>query len=90
MVWKLYFVVLVLHFCTCQSRNNSRNSSGGGRFGGGVLTVEDAVRLLETGERKSGPLRPPMPEFRFNHQDAVDAVAYLKSLGQKECMFIAR
>ncbi len=45
---------------------------------------EKAVQLMETGERKAGPLRPPMPEFRFYHQDAMDAVAYLKSLGQKQ------
>lgn len=44
-------------------------------------TEEDAVRLLTTGIGRNGnPLRPPMPPFRMNDQDAKDVVAYLKSL----------
>lgn len=38
------------------------------------------VRLLETGQwRDSRPLRPPMPQYRMSHEDAVAIAAYLKS-----------
>jgi len=40
-----------------------------------------AIRFLMTGIARNGlPLRPPMPQFRFNEQDAVAIVAYLQSL----------
>ncbi len=40
-----------------------------------------AIRFLMTGiARNNLPLRPPMPQFRFNQQDAVAIVAYLQSL----------
>jgi len=44
---------------------------------------EHAVSLLETGLMPNGQfLRPPMPRYRFSHQDAEAAVAYLKSLAR--------
>jgi mono/diheme cytochrome c family protein len=40
-----------------------------------------AIRFLMTGVASNGlPSRPPMPQFRFNVQDAQAIVAYLKSL----------
>jgi mono/diheme cytochrome c family protein len=40
-----------------------------------------AIRFLMTGVAYNGlPSRPPMPQFRFNVQDAQAIVAYLKSL----------
>jgi hypothetical protein len=40
-----------------------------------------ATRFLETGTNASGRLAlPPMPQFRFNHEDALAVVAYLRSL----------
>lgn len=42
---------------------------------------EDAIHFLMTGKKPDGQMaRPPMPSFEFNRQDAVDAVAYLRSL----------
>jgi mono/diheme cytochrome c family protein len=44
-------------------------------------TDEAAVRFLTTGVTPAGThARPPMPEFRFDVQDARDVVAYLRSL----------
>jgi mono/diheme cytochrome c family protein len=44
---------------------------------------EAAIRFLMTGVASNGlPSRPPMPQFRFNVQDAQAIVAYLKSLTQ--------
>lgn len=45
-------------------------------------TPELAVRLLMEGaiDRQDRQLRPPMPPFRMNRQDASDVVAYLTSL----------
>lgn len=43
-------------------------------------TDEDMVRLLTTGIWRDGKrLRPPMPQFRMNREDAEAVVAYLKS-----------
>lgn len=40
-----------------------------------------AVRFFETGTNATGRLSlPPMPQFRFEHEDAVAVVAYLRSL----------
>jgi len=40
-----------------------------------------SIRFLMTGVASNGlPSRPPMPQFRFNVQDAQAIVAYLKSL----------
>ena len=40
-----------------------------------------AIKFLMTGIAYNGlPRRPPMPQFRFNVQDAQAIVAYLKSL----------
>jgi len=40
-----------------------------------------AIKFLMTGIAYNGlPARPPMPQFRFNVQDAEAIVAYLKSL----------
>ena len=45
------------------------------------FTDEKAVKFLETGIDLPGkPALPPMPQFRFNHEDAVAVVAYLQSL----------
>jgi mono/diheme cytochrome c family protein len=44
-------------------------------------TDADMVKLLTTGIWSTGAyLRPPMPQFRMNVQDAEAVVAYLKSL----------
>ena len=43
--------------------------------------VEDAIKFLMTGNVPNGvPARPPMPQYRYNRQDATAIVAYLKSL----------
>lgn len=40
-----------------------------------------AIKFMRTGIASSGlPARPPMPQYRFNQQDAEAIVAYLKSL----------
>lgn len=45
------------------------------------FTDEKAVTFLETGIDAAGkPAMAPMPQFRFNHDDAVAVVAYLRSL----------
>jgi mono/diheme cytochrome c family protein len=45
------------------------------------FTDEKAVNFLETGIDLTGkPAMWPMPQFRFNHDDAVAVVAYLRSL----------
>lgn len=45
------------------------------------FTDEKAVKFLETGIGLTGkPAMWPMPQFRFNHDDAVATVAYLRSL----------
>lgn len=42
---------------------------------------EQAVKFFETGTNNVGRLAlPPMPQFRFNHEDAVAVTAYLRSL----------
>jgi mono/diheme cytochrome c family protein len=44
-------------------------------------TDAEMVKLLITGIWRDGKfLRPPMPQFRMNRQDAESVVAYLKSL----------
>lgn len=44
-------------------------------------TDEMAIRFLETGTNAVGKMAmPPMPRFRFEHDDAVAVVAYLRSL----------
>ena len=44
-------------------------------------TDEMAIRFFETGTNATGKLAmPPMPRFRFEHDDAVAVVAYLRSL----------
>lgn len=41
----------------------------------------EGIRLLTTGISRTGaPLRPPMPPFRMNAQDAGDVIAFLKSM----------
>jgi mono/diheme cytochrome c family protein len=41
-----------------------------------------AVKFFMTGIAYNGlPARPPMPQYRYNHEDAEAVVAYLKSLG---------
>jgi mono/diheme cytochrome c family protein len=45
------------------------------------ISEKDAISVLETGVYGDNQtLRPPMPQFRFKHEDAVAVVAYLKSL----------
>jgi mono/diheme cytochrome c family protein len=40
-----------------------------------------AIKFMMTGIASNGlPARPPMPQYRFNQQDAEGIVAYLKSL----------
>lgn len=44
-------------------------------------TDEQAIAFLSEGRTKHGqPLRPPMPEYRFDRADAEAVVAYLRSL----------
>jgi mono/diheme cytochrome c family protein len=44
-------------------------------------TDEMAIKFFETGTNGVGKLAmPPMPRFRFEHEDAVAVVAYLRSL----------
>jgi len=44
-----------------------------------------AIKFFMTGIAYNGlPPRPPMPEYRFNQQDATAIVAYLKSLAPVE------
>jgi mono/diheme cytochrome c family protein len=44
-----------------------------------------AIKFLMTGIVSNGlPPRPPMPQYRFNQQDATAIVAYLQSLNPKE------
>lgn len=46
-----------------------------------TMTVAQAEHFMQTGEKPDGSKpRPPMPEFRFNAEDARAVVAYLKSL----------
>jgi mono/diheme cytochrome c family protein len=46
-------------------------------------TDQQAVKFLTTGIDKDGKNpRPPMPEYRFNRDDAASIVAYLRSLKQ--------
>jgi len=45
------------------------------------FTDEKAISFLETGIDLTGkPAMRPMPQYRFNHDDAVAVVAYLRSL----------
>jgi len=49
----------------------------------GLPKLGDAavIKLLETGQMPNGqPARPPMPQYRFLHDDAVAVADYLKSL----------
>jgi mono/diheme cytochrome c family protein len=47
----------------------------------GYATDTAALKLFETGTNAQGKLAmAPMPQFRFNHQDALAVVAYLRSL----------
>ncbi len=44
-------------------------------------TDEQAMKFLETGTNAAGKrAMSPMPQFRFNHDDAAAVVAYLRSL----------
>jgi mono/diheme cytochrome c family protein len=55
------------------------------RIAGNVPGTDDEmIRLLMTGIWRDGQrLRPPMPQFRMNREDAEAVVAYLKSLNPK-------
>ena len=45
------------------------------------FTDEQALKFLETGIDLTGKLAmPPMPPYRFKHEDAVAVLAYLRSL----------
>jgi mono/diheme cytochrome c family protein len=47
----------------------------------GYAKDEAALKFLETGTNAAGKLAmAPMPQFRFNHDDALAVVAYLRSL----------
>ena len=42
---------------------------------------EGLIKFLETGKNPKGnPAGPPMPSYRFSHEDAVAIVEYLKTL----------
>jgi mono/diheme cytochrome c family protein len=45
---------------------------------------KEAIHFLMTGETPANErARPPMPEYRFNQEDASAVVAYLRSLGSQ-------
>ena len=45
------------------------------------LTVADAATFFETGKLPNGTYaRPPMPQYRLHHDDALAIARYLKSL----------
>jgi mono/diheme cytochrome c family protein len=47
----------------------------------GYATDAAALKFFETGTNAAGKLAmAPMPQFRFNHEDALAVVAYLRSL----------
>ncbi len=48
----------------------------------GLIGYTDArvLEMLQRGLKDGKPLRPPMPRFRFNQEDAEAIVAYLRSL----------
>jgi mono/diheme cytochrome c family protein len=47
------------------------------------FTPEQMVKFLQTGIRPDGTTpRPPMPPYRFSHEDAVAVTAYLRSMKQ--------
>ena len=47
----------------------------------GHYTEEQMVAFLESGKRPDGSMtKPPMPPYRFDHEDALAVVAYLRSL----------
>lgn len=51
----------------------------------GWNTDAAAIKFLMTGAvPNSVPARPPMPQYRFNRQDATAIVAYLRSLAPKK------
>jgi mono/diheme cytochrome c family protein len=51
----------------------------------GFTTDEQAVKYFETGINRDGKnSSPPMPQSRFDHDDAVAVVAYLRSLKPPE------
>jgi hypothetical protein len=46
---------------------------------------KDAIRFLMTGIAYNDlPARPPMPQYRFNQEDAAAIMAYLRSLGSAQ------
>ncbi len=48
-----------------------------------AYTDEEAIAFLTTGARKTGPTRPPMPEYRLSPDEAKAVLAYLRSLSPK-------
>jgi hypothetical protein len=47
-------------------------------------TRDHMIKFLETGEKPGGIVcGPPMPPYRFNHEDAIAVAEYLASLGKK-------
>ncbi len=45
------------------------------------FTPAQMVTFLQTGKRPDGTMpKPPMPEYRFSHADALAVTAYVKSL----------
>ncbi|MEZ5967113.1 MAG: cytochrome C [Planctomycetota bacterium] len=50
-----------------------------------TLTDQQAVTFLTSGELPGHRRpRPPMPDYRLDQRDALDVVAYLRSLGKPE------
>lgn len=49
-----------------------------------TMTDAQALAFLTTGVKPDGSKpRPPMPEYRFNEEDARAVLAYLRAVGQK-------
>jgi mono/diheme cytochrome c family protein len=47
-----------------------------------TMTEPEAIDYMQSGRRPNGAMAlPPMPEFRFNAEDAAAVVAYLKAPG---------
>jgi|SRR5271165_3846000 len=45
------------------------------------FTADQMVAFLETGKRPDGSMtRPPMPPYRFSHEDAMSVMLYIRTL----------
>jgi mono/diheme cytochrome c family protein len=70
----------------CVDCHSPRNEKAGfiesQHLSGAPITESEVAHFLVTGERPHGrpPALPPMPPYRFNHEDAAAIAAYLYSL----------